>query len=189
MRVVGHVINYPDRLPARGFAVPTLGMIEDVCRNMRADEIQQYLALTGAAEFNPRVAAVGFGGLKGVSYGLIQDDGQIACVGGYELDPSIDGLWHSWAAGTDLGWELHWRDITKVMKFTIRSLFEHGQAHRLETQVLASRTLTRNWYEKSLGLQYEGTRRCYTKLGESVAVYALTRDDWEQREENRNGRR
>lgn len=191
MRAVGAArpINYPDHLPSRAFGQPSLGMIEDACVAMREDEIEQYKALTGAVEFKPRIAALGFGSIMGVSYGLLQDNCRVACVGGYGLDPNVDGLWHSWAAGTQEGWDLHWRDITKVMKFTIRSLFEHAGAHRLETQVLASRALTRAWYEKSLGLQYEGTRRCYNKYGESIAIYALTRDDWEQIEEDRNGRR
>lgn len=158
-----------------GLVTPTLSMFEFVARHMRQDEIEQYLALTGAPKYDVQEAALSFAAAGGVKFGLADDNGMPYCIGGYEArGPHV---WQSWMMGTDAGWEKHWRTITKSTLWLIQQLLDGG-ANRLQTNCLASRVDAIKWYEDSLKMQYEGTFREYGVNGEDVACYAITRTSW-----------
>src|SRR5262249_33098205 len=105
-----------------------------LCERAREDEIEQYLAITGAKEWNSEVAAAGFIGMPGMRFTLLGADNMPACAGGYhEVSP---GVWQSWMVGSCDGWEHSWRSITKASRWLMDGLFEMG-ARRLQTNCLA----------------------------------------------------
>lgn len=141
--------------------------------NMRADEIEQYLAFTGEETFDFEEAARRFISFAGVKFTLMDEGGDpIICGGFYPVAP---GVWRSWMAGTMEGWEKHWRRITKASRWLIEEMFKTAHARRLETSALASRIATLAWYEKSLGLVREGVWEDYAGEGRHVVGFALTR--------------
>lgn len=159
----------------------------NVAIDMRADEIEQYLALTGAPEYDFQVAARGFINMPGPKVSLMTtvDAGLQAiiasdsppivyCIGGYS--EVIPGVWQSWMAGTDWGWRNRWRSITKASLWLREELFKGG-ARRVQTTALASRVGAIEWYEKALHLKHEGTWAEYGVNGEDVACYSMTRRD------------
>lgn len=176
--VDGKRINYPAELPARCGSTK-LWMLERICERMRPDEVDQWLAITGADYYDPKVAAAGFAmsSIGGISVCHLDEKGEPTCAGGYSPDPHMPGLWISWMCGTPEGWEKYWRTITKATKWGIAQLLDGG-ARRLETTVLAERTHAIEWYQKSLGMTYDGIRREYTKDGRDVKVYSITKKDW-----------
>jgi hypothetical protein len=144
-----------------------------LCERMRPDEIEQYLALTGAAAFVPEVAARGFAAIGGLRFTVLGPDGFPAAAGGYsEVEP---GVWQSWMVGSIEGWRTSWRAMTKATLWLMDSLLDMG-ARRLETSALASRVAATQWYE-FLGMQYEGTWRRRAANGADVACYARVRED------------
>ena len=144
-----------------------------LCRRMRQDEVDQYTALSGYADFDYRRAALDFINQPGIKFTLLDDDDVPVCAGGYN-EVSI-GVWQSWMVGADAGWTKHWRSITRHSREVMTLLFEHG-AHRLQTNALADRVLARRWYEKGLGLNHEGTLRRYTPDGRDLVVYAKIKE-------------
>lgn len=145
-----------------------------LCERMRPDEIDQYVALTGAEGFDPMIAARGMCNSGGLRFTVLQRDGLPAAAGGYiEVEP---GVWQSWMVGTPEGWAEQWRSITKAVRWLMAGLFESG-ARRLETSALADRTEAREWYERGLGLQYEGTWRARAHDGRDVVCYSRVAED------------
>lgn len=161
--------------PPSDLATPTLSMYEYVARNMRADEIEQYLALTGAPKYDFNEAALSFANAGGVKFALADKTGMPYCIGGYE--PRGPHVWQSWMMGTDAGWNDHWRTITKGTLWLIQQLLDGG-ANRLQTNCLASREAAMAWYTDSLKMQPEGIFREYGVNGEDVACFAITRTSW-----------
>jgi len=135
---------------------------------MRPDEIEQYVALTNADFFDPDVAARGLMNIPGVKFTLAARDGFPIVSGGYqEVNP---GVWLSWMVGSMDGWDKHWRSITKATRWLMDGLLAEG-ARRLETVVLSSRTKTIEWYERSLGMEFEGKKRAYCRDGQDLSMY------------------
>lgn len=148
--------------------------LQYLCERMRPDEIEQYLALTGAKDYDPDVAARGFQNLNGLKFTVLGPDGLPVAAGGYEeVQP---GVWNSWMVGSMEGWGTSWRSMTKATRWLMDGLFEMG-ARRLQTQALASRARAIEWYERSLGLQREGTLRKLGRDGEDVACFARVAED------------
>lgn len=150
----------------------------NVAIDMREDEIVQYLALTDATEYDFQVAARGFINMPGVKFSLVavEEGGPfVYCIGGFSEVKK--GVWQSWMAGTDWGWQHRWRTITKASLWLREKLFEEGLARRVQTTALASRTQALEWYEKSLHLKPEGIWAEYGSNGEDVACYSMTRRD------------
>ena len=147
--------------------------ISYLCERMRPDEIEQYLALTGNKEFDSDVAARGFMTIPGLKFTILDDKGMPAAAGGFE--PIGRGVYQSWMLGCMDGWENAWRSITKGARWMMDGLLE-GDARRLQTTALASRTKTIEWYEQSLGLVREGTLRQFGANGEDAAIFARVRE-------------
>ncbi len=160
--------------PPRGVVECRNAHIVLLCDQMRPDEIQQYLALTGATEYVAEVAARGFINTNGVRFTLVDDENMPCVAGGFE--EIIPGVWQSWMVGNLEGWERNWRTITKGCRWVMGGLLEMG-ARRLQTSALASRTAAIEWYERGLGMQREGTWRNYGANGEDVACFALVREN------------
>ena len=143
-----------------------------VAEGMREDEIEQYLALSGADSFDPNDVAASLWLKHGCAFSVLNDKGLPVICGGYY--PSTPGLWHSWAIGTYEGWEKHWRAATKATRALIQELFDNG-ARRLETVCLASREEANHWHTKGLGLQLDDVWHNYGAHGEDVRLYAISR--------------
>ena len=141
-----------------------------ICHRMREDEINQYLVLTGRDEYDPDRAAIEFAGLSGLKLTVLDHEGLPAAAGGYhEVFP---GVWQSWMAGTQPGWDAHWRSLTKATRWLMDHLIDKCMARRLQTNALASRTKAIEWYIRGLGLELEGVQRGYGKNGEDVAFFS-----------------
>lgn len=154
-------------------------LVEDVAylsRRMREDEIEQWLALTGFAEYDPDRAARSIIATMGeVNFCLVDADERAIVVGGYdEIRPKV---WQTWMVGTKEGWERHWRSITKAARRTMDSLLDSGRAHRVQTYALASRTAAHEWYRRGLGMTYEGTHRRHFASGADAVCYAKVLED------------
>ena len=143
-----------------------------LCGVMRPDEIEQYLALTGADKYDPDVAARGFINTQGMKFTVLMNDNTPAAAGGFE--EVIPGVWQSWMVGSEAGWAEQWRSLTKATRWLMDGLFEMG-ARRLQTTALASRAGAIDWYTRKkggLGMSYEGTWRRFGRNGEDVACFA-----------------
>jgi len=136
---------------------------------MREDEIEQYVALTGARQWEPEVAARGFMIAPGLKFTVIDSKGMPAASGGFEQ--VLPGIWQSWMIGTQAGWDECWRSITKASLWLMDGLLK-GQARRLETLVHAKRTHTCEWYERALGMYCEGEKKMFCADGSSALMYA-----------------
>lgn len=146
------------------------GHLVYLTQHMRQDEIDQYLALTGADTYDPEVAARGFMNTpSAVKFTVVGRDGLPAVSGGFE--EVIPGVWQSWMVGTDLGWEQNWRSITKATRWLMDGLLAQG-ARRLQTTAITSRTGAIDWYLNGLGMHQEGLWKNYGRNGEDVAQFA-----------------
>ena len=182
------LLEYPENLPS-GFFVKSNPMwfaaVAEVCHNMRADEIEQHMQFFAAgapiSDYDPRIAAVGIVNLGGVAFfGLDKKTHKAYVVGGYAPDPGNPGCWKSWMAGTNDGWNLHWRDITRATRWVMGQLLDGG-ARRLETNCMASRTDAQKWYTDFLGMKLEGELRDYCPNGEALRMYSVTQREWRER--------
>lgn len=151
-------------------------MVEDVAylaRHMRPDEIEQYLALTGLAQYDPEIAARAFLSIRGPAFTVIGDDKLPVCCGGFE--ETRPGIWQPWMVGTMDGWAQHWRFMTKASRRLMRDLFKNG-ARRIETYALASRKDAHEWYARGLNQQCEGLLRHWFADGQDAVLYACTKE-------------
>lgn len=150
-------------------APPTLRDLIILCAQMRADEIEQWLALVDPEPFDFERAAHWCYGLPGVKFSLFGADSQLLVAGGYF--PMGNGIMRSWMVGTQASWDQYWRTITEATNFFMECLLEDGY-RRLETYALSSRELTGKWYTKGCKMQAEGVLRAYGNGGENVTVYS-----------------
>ena len=142
-----------------------------LCERMRDDEIEQYMAFVPIEYFDPDECAIRFMTYPGPKFTVIGKDGFPACAGGYH--EVLPGVWQSWMVGSCEGWKDGWRSITKGSRWLIQELFLMG-ARRVQTNALASRTKTHEWYERGLGLKLEGVWCKYGLQGQDVVNYART---------------
>jgi hypothetical protein len=148
--------------------------IQYVCDHMRADEVDQYRAVSGAVDYRPDDAAAVFIAMPGHKFTVIGADGLPAACGGYQ--EVMPGVWQSWMVGTEPGWKTNWRAITKACRWVMEGLFAMD-ARRLQTNSLASRTQAIEWYERGLGLVREGTWREFGAQGQDFACFSRVRAD------------
>lgn len=159
-----------NHIPETRLGVP---IVEDYChiaRHMRADEIAQYLALTGLPQYVPDVAARALLSSGGQAFVLVDRAGLPVLIGGFA--PVRRGVFEGWLAGTEKGWTKHWRAMTKVCRRLMDDLFAQGDAHRIETFALASRVEAHAWYERSLLMPREGVMKGYFCDGQDAIVFA-----------------
>lgn len=130
-----------------------------LAQRMRPDEIEQWLAFSGEPVYRPESIVDYVLAERGTNYTVMGEDGIPAVAGGYFC--LRVGVWQSWMVGTLDGWALHWRSITKAVRWLIAALLEVG-AQRLETYVIASRVRAMDWYVRGMGLTLDPT---YTEAG------------------------
>jgi hypothetical protein len=151
-----------------------------LCGAMRADEIQQWLALTGRTEYDADLAARGLLALAGPSFCLVDRSGIPFCAGGFEeVRPKV---WQTWMVGTEDGWARYWRAITKYSVTLADNLLADGSAHRIQTYALASRERAHEWYERGLKMQFEATHRRFFADGQDAVCFARVQEDADGRE-------
>jgi hypothetical protein len=166
------------RLP-RGLRGATLADLWLLCRNMRQEEIDQYLAFSFQSEFDYERAAVNFYNRGGIRFAHCDERNVALCVGGYE--EVAPGVWQSWMVGSPETWAAHWLTVTKRSRWVIDFMFREVGARRLQTNGLADRRAACVWYERGLKMRLESVWEQFGKNGEDVAAYRLLRHEWEAR--------
>lgn len=153
--------------------VATAADVAIVAPHMRPDEQDQMVALHGWADFDADAAARSIIATMGANcWALVGADNMPVAVGGFDV--VRPGVLECWAIGTPLGWERHWRSITKHCKRAIRAALASG-SHRVQTVALASRVAAHAWYRDGLGLQEEGRHPGFFATGEDGISFAITR--------------
>ncbi|NII54402.1 hypothetical protein [Luteibacter sp. SG786] len=141
-----------------------------LCERMREDERAQYMALSGASEFSPETAAVGFFNTPGLKFTVLGPDNYPAASGGAEqIGP---GVWQTWMVGSPDGWTKTWRSLTKAASWLVNGLLEQDDVRRVQATCLCARSAAAKWFERSLGMQLEGIWRKYGRNGEDIAMFA-----------------
>jgi hypothetical protein len=160
---------FPTR-PGSNVIPCTLKHLIYLCERMREDERQQYLALSGAREFVPEVAAVGFFNTPGLKFTVLGADHYPAAAGGAEqINP---GVWETWMVGSPDGWSSAWRSLTRAAAWMIGGLLDQDDVRRVQATCLCTRETASKWFERSLGMRPEGVWRKYGRNGEDVALFA-----------------
>jgi hypothetical protein len=140
-----------------------------IAERMRPDEISHWLAVTGAKEYDPEVAAAGFINTPGLRFTVTNRDGTPAfIVGWYEAAPAC---WIGWAIGTMAGWDEQWRSITKAVVWLLGEVERNGARH-MAISTIAERLDARRWYRRSLKLTYEGRHRAAGAQGQDIVFYS-----------------
>lgn len=160
------------QLPVLRVGTPLVGDYAHLARRMRPDEIAQWLALTGLAEYDPDLCARGFLSIPGPAWVLVGADNKPILLGGFE--PMRAGVYRAWLLGTPEGWDAHWHAMTRICRRLCDGLFADG-AHRIEVVALASRTEAHGWYEAGLRMTREGHHPGYFADGQAAVTYAITR--------------
>jgi hypothetical protein len=145
-----------------------------IAERMRPDEIQHWLALSGAAKYDPEVAAAGFIATPGIKFSVLHNDGNPAITGGFHENSK--GVWEGWMVGTPDGWERCWRSITKGSRWLVDELFVSG-ARRVFIATIAERESACAWYVDALGFQFEGMHRAGGAHGENIVFYSRISGD------------
>ena len=141
-----------------------------LAEHMRPDEIEHWMALTGAVEYDSDTAAAGFIATPGLKLALVNAEGYPLAAGGYH--EVSRGVYEGWMVGSMEGWSSHWRSMTKAVRWMLANAFGTLGARRLYITTLATRTCATDWYRKALGMQYEGTARKLGAHGEDMVTYA-----------------
>jgi len=162
-------------IPEIRIGVPLVEDFARIARNLRPDEIEQFVAFTGAPGYKPDVLARTLLATPGTSYVLVDRTNLPIAIGGFE--PLRPGVWQTWGIGTLDGWAKHWRAITKQSRRQMDYLFANG-AHRIEIIALVSRHDAHRWYEEGLLMQCEGTLKGYCANGADAVMYARTMEKW-----------
>jgi hypothetical protein len=150
-------------------AAPILEDFGHLARNMRPDEIDQFLALSGLSEYVPDVAARAFALTGGLVWAVVNDANRAVLVGGFQ--PVRPGVFDAWLVGTMENWAAHGRAFTRICRRQIQALLADG-AHRVQIAALASRTGAHEWYQRGLGMQREGVLRGYCADGQDAIMFA-----------------
>lgn len=151
---------------------PTVFDVGMLAMQMRADEIAQWCALTGQAEYDPDAAARAILSTMGpLAFCLIDADRQPIVAGGLKL--LRPGVYEGWMIGSDAGWARHWRTITKATRRLHDGVLADG-AHRIQLVTGANRVATHEWYERGLRMRREGRLRGYCADGSDAVMFART---------------
>lgn len=161
---------FPTR-PASNVIPCTLKHLIYLCERMREDERAQYLALTGAREFAPEVAAVGFFNTPGLKFTVLGKDNYPAAAGGAE--EVSKGVWQIWMVGGTEGWSGAWHSITRTGAWMVASLLKQEGVRRVQATCFAARAKSATWFQRCMGMTYEGTWKRYAGNGEDVSFFAI----------------
>ena len=146
-----------------------------VAYRMRQDEVDQYLSITGYSEYNPFEFVESVLASKGeIEFGLYDNDGMPYCVGGLiQVRPKV---WQTWMAGTQEGWDKHWRSITKLSRRAIDDLLKSNLCNRVQCYSLHSRHKTHEWYRRGLGMDFESINHKFFADGQNAACHVKIKE-------------
>ncbi|WP_313116415.1 hypothetical protein [Stenotrophomonas indicatrix] len=151
-------------------------MIEELvylARNMRPDEIEQDLAMTGLTEYDPEQAILKMAAVHGPKFIILADYTPVVAGGFWQVR---SGVWEGWQLGTMEGWDKHWWHITRVTRKLNDRMLARPEVHRLQLYGLAGRDKTFEWYERSLGYRREATLSRYCANGADAVLFARTKE-------------
>lgn len=151
-------------------ARPLLEDFAYVAKRMRADEREQFVALSGLAEYDPDVCARVCAAIPGPAWAYVDGDGYPVLLGGFE--PIRPGVYEGWHMATEDGWQRYGRQFHRLCIRLMRDLFASG-AHRIQTCALVSRTAAHTWYER-IGMAREGVLNGYCADGQAAIMFART---------------
>lgn len=137
-----------------------------ICRDLPTDELEAFGKLNSAA-FDPTAFAVWALGAPGFNYILHNGDEPLAAAG---FLPQRTGVYRTWMLARGLAWSPYGREVTELVRNSVRDILAEGVAHRVETVTLADRERARDWYSK-IGLQFETTLRKYGSRGDDAVLY------------------
>lgn len=152
------------------YTAPKLIDFLQVCRNIPADEREQYEAFIGRKYDFEEVAAA-FSLQPGPSFMLCVDETPIVVAGFQMIRP---GVYQDWMFSTPIAWTQYWKGVTQYSRRVMNMMLK-GDAHRLQCVSLSSRIRAHRWY-KSLGLEQEGgVLRQYGVDGQDALMFSRLR--------------
>jgi hypothetical protein len=150
----------------------TLGHLLEVCMNLPADERRQFQSLALRVYDGPTVAAALLLS-PGPKFAIVTpEDSALAVTGATE---ERQGVWRTWFLATDKAWTGYGEAVTGIAQGLLEMMFADYGAHRIEVVCRADRVRARRWYEKHLGLSFEGVLRHYGADKSDFALYSYTR--------------
>lgn len=167
-------MNAATKLPAVRIGSPLLGDFDMVALAMREDERAQWCATVGVPNYSGMLCARTLVAIPGPAFVLVGRDNRPLMLGGFE--PIRPGVERGWMAAVEGSWEAHWFPMTREVRRLCRQRFTEG-VHRIEALALAERTRTAEWFERGLGMQFEGCLRGYFADARAAALYSLTPED------------
>jgi hypothetical protein len=158
-------------IPQLRLGTPILEDYAYIARHMRSDEVQQFMAITGMKTYSQDACARAMANMRGPSYVYVDRQNMPVLLGGF--DPIRKGVYEAWLAGTDEAWSKYWRAFTKISLRMIDGMLK-GDAHRIQTTALITRTHAHAWYER-LGMKNEGVQKMYCADGQDAIRFAITK--------------
>lgn len=154
---------------------PSVEDIFIVAKNMRQDEIDQYLSITGYDEYDPNDFTRSVLDCMGeIRFCLYDNDSMPYCVGGLiQVRPKV---WQTWMAGTQEGWDKNWRSITKLSRRAIDDLLKSNLCNRVQCYSLHSRHKTHEWYRRGLGMDFESINHKFFADGQNAACHVKIKE-------------
>lgn len=156
--------------PPRNVVLARNWHFQYMAERMRPDEIEHWLAVTGAKSYDADTCAAAMIATGGMRVAIVDPDGKPYIVGGY-TEPR-PGVFEGWAVGSMDGWGQQWRSITKTARWLVGNAFANLGARRVYITTLASRSCACDWYEHGLGLQFEGIARKAGAQGQDMVTYS-----------------
>ena len=151
---------------------PLLSDVWQMCRDLRPDEIQQYMALSMDDRWDFEQAARRFDRMTGPKICLFDADGAPIIVAGWE--PLTPGCYDGWMLGTEEGWKKHALSIHRATRWGMDYLFASG-ARRLQIVTLAERHEACAWYTHGLKMTEECTQAQFGRHAEDVTTFVKLR--------------
>ena len=152
-------------------AHPLLDDVAYLARRMRSDEVQQFLALSGLTEYDADIAARAIASIPGPTYAVLEGDRPVL-LGGF--DPLRRGVYEAWLVGTDEAWAKHGHAFTRICRRAIAQIL-HSDGHRVQVCALSSRTAAHDWYQRGLGMKFEGVQKRFVANGDDIHLFAKVR--------------
>lgn len=139
--------------------------IEQVCRNLRADDLREVMATRWTDSIDDLICS--FCATPGGKFAVIHDD-RAVCIFG--VSAALPGVGQGWLVGTDeIG--LCGVEIAHACKKVISTLFENG-VHRIQAFSADFHTQAHEWLEL-IGFKKESTMKSFGKNGEDYYCFAV----------------
>ena len=165
----------PDRFPG-DFVTPFPGLrpatlldIWLLCKDLRPDDIEHYMAMSFDNQWDFERAAIAFHARPGFKFCLEAEDGRPLAVAGWA--EQAPGTFDGWMVSTPETWDDAGKRLTRACRWGIRYMFEVIGARRLQLETLESREMACEWYERGLKMLPERVRYGYGRNGENVACF------------------